>query len=244
MPPQEPSEHQILTSYLLHPSPLPTILPYTSFLALLPPKTRSNLTPEHSAATKRLYRDLQFQRDISIDDVRRRIEVECSRSAGLTAKLAREIANDEDRMQRKISPEDDDEDIEMQENDDDEDVKEEDKAMMIDTAMHNGVPLSNTTPLSSSRVHYSTTSLLQAMDSATRDLKSEVEDLEAEIERLKQKCRERIGGLSDLRYGTFQGTRNSGNSTNGSSGVKGVEDEVVEALRDMTATLRNGRGNG
>jgi centromere-localized protein 2 len=247
MPPQEPTEHQILTSYLLHPSPLPTTLPYTSLLNLLPPKIRSNLTSEQSAEIKRLYRDLQFQRDITIDDARRRIENECYRSTALAARLGREIAVDEGRKRRKLEHDEDDgdEDFEMKApDDDDEDAKDEDKAMMIDTAMHNGVPLSNTTPHTTSRSHHSSSSLLRAMDSASQNIQSEIDALEAEIEQLKKKCEERIWGLSDLRYGTFQGARSSEGTANGSSGVGGVEDEVFRALRDLTAKLKNGAAGG
>lgn len=88
------TESSILNSYLLHPSPLPTILPYSAFLNLVPTSYRNN--PDYGAPLKRLYRDLQFQRAITVEQVRDNIERECGpKAAGLRARLARQIAIEE-----------------------------------------------------------------------------------------------------------------------------------------------------
>jgi len=88
------TESSILNSYLLHPSPLPTILPYSAFLSLVPTSYRNN--PDYGAPLKRLYRDLQFQRAITVEQVRDNIDRECGpKAAGLRARLARQIAIEE-----------------------------------------------------------------------------------------------------------------------------------------------------
>lgn len=130
------TESQILTSYLLPPSPLPTIIPYSTFLTLIPTTYRNN--PEHAPAIKRLYRDLQFQRDITLSQVQENIERECGGPAAtLRASLARRIAIEEGevedgrrrkrrRVQRRGSgTESEDEDQEGSDSDEERSVKEE-----------------------------------------------------------------------------------------------------------------------
>ena len=138
MAPSAPSESQILYSYLLHPSPLPTILPYKTFLNLLP-KSSAHLANSHPTGLSRLYRDLQFQRAITIDDIRRRIDSECLRSNTLTARLKRQIAREEMSARpkkRKYHHEDEDED----EAEDEETLIEEEVALKFDTALHDNIP--------------------------------------------------------------------------------------------------------
>lgn len=62
-----PSESQILTTYLLPPSPLPTILPPPAFPPLFPPSAQPS--PQINA----LYRDLQHQRALVVDAVARAV---------------------------------------------------------------------------------------------------------------------------------------------------------------------------
>ena len=226
-----PSESQILHSYLLHPSPLPTILPYTTFLSLL--AKSSSVHNTHAIDLRRLYRDLQFQRDVTIDDVRRRIENECARSVALTARLSRQVRQEEGSSHAKKRKRNDgvDDDISVDDN------LSEQKETTFDTAMHDGVPLSNTIPAKTSKHNHSMTSLLPVMEHALNDLSSEIEDLETAIETLRKEAEEKVGGLSDLRYGKFTSGRLSGNTTGGSAGEAGVEDEVVAALRELKARI-------
>lgn len=94
------TESQILTSYLLPPSPLPTITPYSAFLTLVPATYRNN--PEYASAIKCLYRDLQFQRDITLSQVQENIERECGeRATTLRASLARRIAIEEGEVEEE-----------------------------------------------------------------------------------------------------------------------------------------------
>lgn len=100
MPPQI-SEHDILTTYLLPPSSLQTVLPYTAFLQhIVPPSLRKN--PDLAPALRSVYRDFVFQRTATLDRVREAIEREAGvGSAGLRARLVRRIAFDEGREERR-----------------------------------------------------------------------------------------------------------------------------------------------
>jgi centromere-localized protein 2 len=258
--PTPPSESQILHSYLLHPSPLPTILPYHSFLALLP-KNATSLQTTHATELKRLYRDLQFQRAVIVDDVRRRIESECTRSVSLTAQLARQVRREEHLKQqhkhkqernqnrkRKRDPEDEREqdDTSSSDNDDDEtnttphlDI-DLDKDIQTDTALHDGIPLCNTPAQPTTSLYHNGTSLLRAMETATRDLTSEIADVEAEIAALRGACEGTVGALSDLRYGRFARPSGSGSGAGGVNNA--VEDDVLAALADFKERLVAGKG--
>ncbi|KIW90274.1 uncharacterized protein Z519_08918 [Cladophialophora bantiana CBS 173.52] len=248
---QLPSESEILTSYLLHPSPLPAILPYKSFLALLPPSL-SSFGRQHPTELKRLYRDLQFQRDILIDDVRRRIEDECRRSVELKARLGRQVRREEGllrvtsrkkkRKHGSIGSNDNNnnEDAEHGAATDDDDIDAEEKETQFDTALHDGQPLGHTLPMATAKHNHTTTTLLAAMTTASQDLASEIADLEAQIATLRSQCGDNVGNLSDLRYGRFAtaGSRSSGDkSKNSGEPVDGVEDEIVTAIQELKETL-------
>jgi len=65
-----PSESSILRNFLLPPAPLPVALPFDQFKDLFPRSLQAN--PEVVA----LYRELQHQRAIDMDDVKRNVETE------------------------------------------------------------------------------------------------------------------------------------------------------------------------
>jgi Cnl2/NKP2 family protein len=94
----QPTESTLLTRFLLPPSSLPTIIPYNTFLTLLPSTIRSTVTGQPHSGTarlvKRLYQDLQFQRDIDIDAIAGNITRECARSQILHARLRREVRDE------------------------------------------------------------------------------------------------------------------------------------------------------
>jgi len=79
------TESSILSSYLLEPASLPTILPYSQFLALFPSQHRSN--PQ----IKLLYRDLQFLRNVDIDVVQENIATECKRGDHMKVEMLRQL---------------------------------------------------------------------------------------------------------------------------------------------------------
>jgi len=221
----QPDEAEILTSYLLHPSPIPTILPYSRFQSLVP---KASLPC--STELKRLYRDLQFQRDITIDDVRRRIEIECRRSTGLQARLARNLQreagtkrkredgdeneNRTNRYQTRRISEDSDSDADP------------DHSIKLEDALHG--PLGNTIQPQTKKHNHTSASLLSSLATAAEDLASEIAFLETRIGELKKECEERVGGLSDLRYGKFNNSAATGES---------VEKEVIGNLEFLKDAL-------
>jgi centromere-localized protein 2 len=91
-----PTESSILSQTLLTPAPLPTILPLPKFTALFPSASRSH--PQIPL----LYRELQHQRALQIDQVRKNITAE----AKLGEKQRREIARTRRRDERGWEGED------------------------------------------------------------------------------------------------------------------------------------------
>jgi hypothetical protein len=87
----QPTEHALLTRYLLLPSTLPSILPYSTFLTLVPSSLR---TPANAPLLKRLYRDLQEQRDIDVQMVALNVRRECERGVVLGARVRREVGEE------------------------------------------------------------------------------------------------------------------------------------------------------
>lgn len=68
-----PTEQKILTTFLLHPAPLPQIIKPSVFAGFFPKKEQA------SSEIKRLYRSLQHQRALLTDAVSRNIEAEVKR---------------------------------------------------------------------------------------------------------------------------------------------------------------------
>ncbi|KAK5451351.1 hypothetical protein LTS15_008115 [Exophiala xenobiotica] len=220
-----PTESEILNSYLLHPSPLTTILPYTSFRSLLP-KANNSGRPHHPDL-KPLYRSLQLQRDITLDDIHRRIQDECRRSTTLTARLSRQLRREEQsdllaatksRKRKRSSRSqphndhdnnglnglnaDDDDDNDNEDSDHSSSYSSQDEhdhhtSLQLDAHLHG--PLGSTLPAANARNNHSTQSLLFAMQRATHDLESEITSLEAQIATIHAECEETVGNLSDLR---------------------------------------------
>ncbi|KAK5944165.1 hypothetical protein PMZ80_003446 [Knufia obscura] len=206
------TESTILQSYLLHPSPLPTILPYSAFLTQVPTSYRD---PEYASSLKRLYRDLQFRRAITVEQVRDNIERECGpRAATLRAKLARQIAIDEGdreadaeeeasrRKRRRIATNAERLDGEEAE---DAQIKEEELSDGIDEftdsrylAAHQTLydhqsslhPAAHVLPLASGLDHIrsSSASAFHTKESLLSAIENATESLEREIEGLEAEC--------------------------------------------------------
>jgi centromere-localized protein 2 len=237
MPPAPPTETQILHSYLLHPSPLSTILPYKTFFALLP-KSSGATQEEQVSQLKRLYHDLEFQRDVVVDDVRRRIDAECARSSEMTARLSRQILREEGERSKSKKRKRSEKEEDDAGHDEDSSTDDEAREIGFDTAMHNNVPLGNTLPVKTMKNNHTTISLLSAMARAKEDLESEIEDLEAELDKVREECDSTVGALSDLRYGRFGGAKGSGNIA--TEGNRGIENEIITLLGDLRKELEGG----
>ncbi|QSZ33394.1 hypothetical protein DSL72_002982 [Monilinia vaccinii-corymbosi] len=100
MPP--PTEHKILTHFLLPPAPLPAIITLHSFSALFPRALQS------SPQIRTLYRDLQHQRAHTVDSVTAEIEREVRRGAA----MARAVAQRRRQDARVLPLQDDEVDVE------------------------------------------------------------------------------------------------------------------------------------
>ncbi|EXJ85643.1 hypothetical protein A1O1_06009 [Capronia coronata CBS 617.96] len=240
----QPSESEILYSYLLHPSPLSTILPFQTFQSLVANKpsssssnsartTSSAHAARHKPELKRLYRDLEFQRDITVDGVRRRIDQEARRSGGLLTRLRRQVRREEGERQSQSTlnsrrkrkrvtddedeagagaggDEDEDDDISSigGNNDGDNGRLETQIDVHLDgprgqTINHNNNPAS--TSRYKSNPNHTISTLITAMATAKTDLEAEIAALETELETVRRECEEGVGALSDLRYGRFAG---------------------------------------
>lgn len=78
-----PTEATILTNYLLVPAQLPAIISLSEFTELFPRAHRS------SPQVRRLYRDLQIQRNALIDDAASNIEQQVKRGKALRRDILR-----------------------------------------------------------------------------------------------------------------------------------------------------------
>jgi centromere-localized protein 2 len=95
-----PSESTILSNYLIVPAQLPTIISLEEFTNLFPKSQRS------SPLIRSLYRDLQHQRNVSIDTIKSNMELEVKRSKA----LRREVAS----ARREAEMEDPDQEMEIE----------------------------------------------------------------------------------------------------------------------------------
>lgn len=251
MPPPNPNpitESSILTTYLLTPSTLPTILPYSTFKTLA---KKANSTLNDSSDLRRLYRDFQFQRDITLDQVRDAIERESTvRAAILKTQLARRLAieegeADENQRPRKRRRVDDEEqgrssDDELSSSDDEfsnPTLIAAQKAIYYHPdsshpAAHvmpaEGEVLQRKLLMASRSAYHTRESLLREMEQASRSVDEEIAELEAECGILSSGIKETVGSLSDLRYGR----RQSGDEE-GAEAYK----EVLEAIEQFRSVV-------
>lgn len=100
-----PTESTILANYLLVPAQLPTIISLKEFTELFPRSLQSS--PE----VRRLYRDLQNQRNAVIDEVSANIDTEAKRGKVLRREVLRarreaqsQDIDDEIDIERAVGP--------------------------------------------------------------------------------------------------------------------------------------------
>lgn len=95
MPSNQPlDEATILKRFLIQPSSLPTLLSYKAFLNQLPSNIRNDAS--HERTLRKLYHDLQSQRNLDIASVRNNIAQECSNAGTIKARLHKAIAREMD----------------------------------------------------------------------------------------------------------------------------------------------------
>ncbi|KAL2399080.1 hypothetical protein ABEF93_007469 [Exophiala dermatitidis] len=296
----QPTESDILYSYLLQPSSLSTIIPYSKFQSLVPHKSPTTTSSSGPNLIKRLYRDLEFQRSITTDHVRRRIDEECRRGVGPLSRLRRQVRREQEqpyslptttttstkqvhlqssqrpsgKRKRSISdtnhapprrlptatPSEDADDAQIDSDPDtDTDAEiEKDKDFLVDIHYDAPGPGLGGQSFPGSNSNHTTDTLMQAMHTAKTQLEAELAELETKLDSCRRACEERVGALSDLRYGRFttntniggrnglksgdadgDGGRGTGTVATGQGAAAAtLEIKVADALAEFTAQLQ------
>ena len=223
--PAPPTEHQILTSYLLNPASLPTILSLDQFRNLFPNKFR-----EHPQI-KRLYRDLQFLRSVDIDNVRENIAQEVRRGDRMKVEMWRSLRAgqkaEDTVMGEGFTRNGTKQDDPNSESDIEAEKEIEQTEMQLDTMLFGQAGSVARPP---SQLH-SLESLLGEMETAAEVLEAEAKAAEVEMQALVAGIQETVSSLSDLRYGTFA-------RVGGSDGEADVGEEVKKALQRLENTCQ------
>jgi centromere-localized protein 2 len=110
MPPQPPAESEILGSYLLRPAPLTAITTYERFRSLFPRALQQSEAAE--PRLRSLWRDLQAQRGLVVDEVSAGVAAEAKRGVAMRREIVRarmeaegegDVADGEVEMERAVS---------------------------------------------------------------------------------------------------------------------------------------------
>lgn len=181
-----PTETTILVNYLLVPAQLPAIISLREFTELFPRAQQS------SPHVRKLYRDLQAQRNETIDHVASNIEDEVKRGK----EMRREIR----RSKR---------DAENPEYDDEVDIE---RAVRVSTLK---IQIAGTltrkqlygAAAGARKLKHNITSIVPELDLSAEELEATIESLEKEEADLLQDIKQTVGGMSDLRYGRFSNSQ-------------------------------------
>ncbi|MCJ1414268.1 hypothetical protein MMC32_000594 [Xylographa parallela] len=164
----KPTEFSLLTRLLLPPASLSTILTLQEFTALFPIVVRS------SPQIPLLYRDLQHQRALQIDAVRKNIAAEAKRG---------------DTMKREV--------IRTRR-------REEREGPRLGLNVEEAVGMEELLEIiGSTGKSHTLASILPELDTACSDLEAEITELEDQAGTVLSEMQRTVGELSDLRYGKF-----------------------------------------
>ena len=193
-------ESEILTDYLLNPASLRTIITLDEFRDLFPPSHQIN--PE----IDQLYADLQFVRSVDTDLVAQNIHAEVRdgerQRRALWKGLHQQSAADKTTA---VSSGDD-------------------KERLVDDTLYGA-----TGYIPNRQKLHSKASLLKEMEEMLHYLGVDALVARREADKVLAQLRETVGGLSDLRYGTFGRP---------GSGADGVEEEVVKSLKQLEEAVK------
>ncbi|EON64572.1 hypothetical protein W97_03805 [Coniosporium apollinis CBS 100218] len=164
-----PTEASILSNFLLPPAPLPVIISLRQFTDLFPRSQQSN--PQIPV----LYRELQHQRAIDIDDVKRNIAAEVKRGEKQQREVIRARRRTDTASMEGLDARD----------------------MLMEAEL-----FSSSSKEPASKPHTLET-ITPEMEQACADLEAELAAMEAEAAALLADVQTTIGDLSDLRYGRF-----------------------------------------
>ncbi|KAF2096730.1 hypothetical protein NA57DRAFT_78326 [Rhizodiscina lignyota] len=167
-----PTESTILSNFLLPPAPLPAIISLRKFTELFPASQRCD--PQIAI----LYRELQHQRAMDTDDVKRNITAEVKRGEV----QRREVV----RARRRAD------NVELE--------------GLNRTELQMELELSGPNADGAARREHTLKTILPEMDQACADMEEEIACLEEEAAELTAGIKNTIGDLSDLRYGRFNRT--------------------------------------
>lgn len=170
-----PSESSILSSFLLPPAPLQTIITLRQFTDLFPRALQSN------PAIPKLYRELQHQRAIDTDDVKRNIAAECKRGERQAREVARARRRDEAADSAAAGL-----------------TRGEEMDVMMEEDLHG-----RTGATAGRRKKRTAEMVIEDMEQAERDIEEEIAEIEEETEAVLEDLKGIVGDLSDLRYGRF-----------------------------------------
>ncbi|KAF2141293.1 uncharacterized protein K452DRAFT_287995 [Aplosporella prunicola CBS 121167] len=167
-----PTETSILSNFLLPAAPLPNILTLRQFTDLFPRAHQSN------PAIPLLYRELQHQRAIDTDDVRRNIAAEAKRGERQKREVARARRRSEKAEYESLTG-----------------------AQQTDVRMEQ--ELFGRTGNAPGAKPHTLESMLRDMDEAGKSIEEEIEELEEESQAVLADIKTIVGDLSDLKYGRF-----------------------------------------
>ncbi|KKY28765.1 putative kinetochore subunit nkp2 [Diplodia seriata] len=174
-----PNESSILSNFLLPPAPLQTIITLRQFTDLFPRTHQSN------PAIPKLYRELQHQRAIDTDDVKRNIAAECKRGERQAREVARARRRDEAADSASAGL-----------------TRKEEMDVKLEEDLHGRAGA--TAQMGAGRSKKRTAvAVAEDMEQAERDLEEEIAGIEEETEAVLEDLRNTVGDLSDLRYGRF-----------------------------------------
>ncbi|KAK8200488.1 Cnl2/NKP2 family protein-domain-containing protein [Phyllosticta capitalensis] len=170
------TETSILSNFLLRPAPLTNVITLQQFIDLFPRSQSAN------PAIPRLYRELQHQRAIDIDDVKRFIAGEAKRGEQQARQIARRRRKEErGELEDAGLTADERLDVQM-----DEDMYGPSGAAFARRPGKRTIE-----------------ELLQDMEQAEEDLDTEIDEIEKESQTVREEIAKSVDDLSDLRYGKF-----------------------------------------
>lgn len=209
-----PTEESILRGFLLPSAPLAAGLPFEQFKGFFPRPLQSNPKLEE------LYRELQQQRAIDIDDVKRNIDTEVKNGDQQRREMIRARKKSQDSASKGVD---------RQELLKEAQVGDPSAALSLRELIPN--QLLNRQPEKSLNQPHTLENILPAMEQACESIEAEIEAMEKESEEVLADIKSTIGDLSDLRYGKF--SRVSDNSSD-------LNEEVIQGLARIGELCRDG----
>lgn len=198
-----PSESSILSNFLLPPAPLQTIISLRQFTDLFPRAYQSN------PAIPKLYRELQHQRAIDTDDVKRNIAAECKRGERQVREVARARRRDETADSAAAGL-----------------TRGEEVDVMMEEDLHGRAGAAAERGKGRPRKR-TADAVVEDIEQAKQDLEDEIAEIERESEAVLADLRSIVGDLSDLRYGRFNKP---------AAGGEELGPETVDTLRQLQTT--------